>query len=186
MKAHSLRIVCAAALAALSACASSRYFDARYAPTPADIPVTSEKVPGSQIRALASIVGVARADQSRGTPVQVEVRLRLENLGTVDGKLAQEGLSLVSGNLFGFEPGRTATGGDVEVPAGQTRIVDVVFSAPPDKPIEALDWEALNLRFTVWFGERWVAPSSTFTRVYYGPSSEPQVHVGFGVGYVHH
>jgi hypothetical protein len=177
MIARSLRILCALSLVLAPACKASRWYHARYFPAPSELELRAQAVPGSQVRALASVLGVARADEKAGRPKQVEVRLRLENLGTVPARLVEQDLSLLSADLVPFEPPRLEPT-DLSVPPGGTLQFDVAFPAP----VRELDWSALNLRFGVLFQDVPVVAGTTFTRqhdTYYAPHWR----VGFGYGY---
>lgn len=170
----------AAALVVLaSACQSSRYYDAHYLPAPLEVEVASQAVPGSQVRALVSVLGVAKADEQAGVSKQAEIRLRLENLGTVAARVAEDGFALVTADLQAFGAARIAPGVDLAVPAGGTRSVDVAFDAPGGD----VDWSGLNLRFTLAFEGVRVATGGTFTRAAYRPIEPVHWHMGFGYGY---
>src|SRR5712691_11669585 len=85
-----------AVIASLCACSTDRYYPVRYGPAPVESPVVSQGVPGSQVRALVTVIGIARADKEKKVPAHVELRIRVENLGSVEAKLLSQGLSLVS------------------------------------------------------------------------------------------
>ena len=69
-----------------TSCTTSRWYDTRYQPAPLETRVTANAVAGSQVRALVSVLGVARASEEEGHGDQVEMRLLLENLGTVEAQ----------------------------------------------------------------------------------------------------
>jgi hypothetical protein len=165
-----------------AACATSHYYDVRYMPAPVEVEVGTEGVPGSQVRALVSVLGVARPANGGQTPAQVEMRMRLENLGSVEARLVPASLSLVSANLIAFQPAVVMTPGDVTIAPAATQTIDIVFAAPLDKRLEELDWNGLNLRFTLEFKGTGVTTGATFGRVVYGPAYyDPAFH--FGVAY---
>lgn len=163
------------ALAAAS-CSTSRWYDARYQPAPLEVEVAATAVPGSQVRALVSVLGVARPDAKAGRKRQVEVRLRLENLGSVEAKVDADGFSLVSADLVSFEKALLAPNADRSVPAGETRTIDLAFAVPERE----LDWSGLNLRFTLSFADVRVTTGGTFSRAVYVPYEPVHWHVGFG------
>lgn len=169
------------ALLALCAagCASSRWYDARYLPAPLEVEVASQAVPGSQVRALVSVLGIAKPDEKTGVPKHAEVRLRLENLGTAEARVAEDGFALVSANLVAFGAAKIAPGADLVVPAGETRALDVSFAAPE----QDADWSGLNLRFTLTFDGVRVATGGTFSRAVYAPVEPVHWHLGIGYGY---
>jgi hypothetical protein len=162
-----------------SACQTSRYYDARYVKMPIEQEVHADAVPGSQVRALVTILGVARPDPPSGQQKQVEIRMRFENLGTIPATLIESSLSLLSADLIPFGPARLAPNNDLIVPPGQARQFDVAFPAPPNE----VDWTALNLRFGLQFENTPVVTGATFTRLTYYPTYDPYWHVGVGYGY---
>ncbi len=187
MNAFSVRLFRAAtvvAIASLTACSTDRYYPVRYGPAPMETPVASQGVPGSQVRALATVLGIAKEDKEAKSPAHVDVRIRLENLGNVDAKLLSQGLSLVSADLVAFGAGQLASpmsDGDVLIPASGSQTVDVMFPGPPHRDIESLDWSGLNLKFVVQFGDTNVPIGMTFSRVTYVPPTE--MHFTVGVAY---
>ena len=179
MSSRSVRFLCAAALLLAPACKSSRWYDARYVPAPNEMEVRTESVSGSGVRALASVLGVARPDQEAGREKQVEMRLRFENLGTVPARLSEKDLALLSADLVPFARPRVEPRDDPAIPPGETRQFDVAFPAPE----EEIDWSALNLRFGLMFEDVPVVVGATFTRERYDAYHEPHWHVGIGYGY---
>ena len=163
------------ALAAAS-CSTSRWYDVRYQPAPFEAEIAAQSVPGSQVRALVSVLGVARADEKEDRPRQVEMRLRFENLGSVEAKVVEDGFSLVSADLVSFERAVLAPNADVIVPAGQTRSIDVAVPAPA----RDVDWSGLNLRFTLSFADVRVTTGGTFNHIVYAPYDPVHWHVGIG------
>jgi hypothetical protein len=170
------RIPIALAVLLTASCASSPYYDLRYQPAPLEVEVAADSVKGSQVRALASVLGVARPNEETKRGTTVEMRLRLENLGTVDARVDAERFSLVSADLVAFDKVALAPNTDLVVPAGQTRTIDFSFGAP-DKP---LDWAGLNLRFTLVFVEARVTTGGTFSQIVLVPVDPVSWHVGFG------
>ncbi len=182
-----IRTFGAIALAFLSACTTSHYYDARYLDAPVETEVRTDSVAGSQVRALASVLGIARPDQQTGRPEQVEIRMRFENLGKVDAQFMADDLSLVSADLLQFGPAQVMQPTDVSIPAGETRQFDLAFAAPPQEP----DWSGLNLRFTLKFQDVPVTVGVSFRRVeypqynyypYYASAWYPRYGYGYGFG----
>jgi hypothetical protein len=153
----------AIAVALLSGCTSSRYYDARYLDAPVETEVRSDSVAGSQVRALATVLGIARPDTQSGRPKQVEMRMRFENLGKVPAQFVADNLSLVSADLVQFGPAQVTPHEDLSIPAGETRQFDLAFPAPDQE----LDWSGLNLRFTLKFQDVAVTVGVPFRRVEY-------------------
>jgi len=170
------RIVLALTVLATSACTTARYYDARYVPAPLDVEVSAQAIPGSQVRALASVLGIARQDEKAGRAEQVEVRMRLENLGTVAARVAPDGFSLLSADLVAFAPAVVPGGADLAVPAGETRTIDIAFASPGRE----LDWSGLNLRFALYFDDVRVTAAGTFARTVHVPIEPVRWRIGFG------
>jgi hypothetical protein len=164
---------------AASSCSTSRWYDVRYQPAPLEVEVAAQAVSGSQVRALVSILGVARESESEGRPRQVEMRMRFENLGSVEARVVEDGFSLVSADLVSFERVVLAPNADRSVPAGQTRTLDVAFPAPA----RDVDWSGLNLRFTLSFADTRVTTGGTFNHIVYAPYDPVHWHVGVGYGF---
>lgn len=161
---------------ATASCSTSRWYDARYQPAPLEVEVAAQAVPGSQVRALVTVLGIARANEKEGRAQQVEVRLRFENLGSIEAQVVEDGFSLVSADLVSFERAIVAPNSDRSVPAGETRTFEVAFPAPE----RDVDWAGLNLRFTLSFADVSVATGGTFSRVTYAAHDPVRWHVGFG------
>lgn len=170
-----LSIGCVAALIA-SACSSARWYDARFVPAPLEVEVAAQAAPGSQVRALVSVLGIAKPDEQARRGRRVEMRLRFENLGSVEARLVPDGFSLVSADLRPFGGAEIDSSADLAVPATQSRTYDVAFAAPEGD----VDWSGLNLRFTLAFDGVRVATGGTFTRAAYAPVEPVHWHVGFG------
>jgi hypothetical protein len=179
MISRTILALCGAALALAPGCQTSRFYGARYHPAPNEVAVRADAVAGSQVRALVSVLGVARPDKDAGRPRQVEVRMRLENLGTVPASLIEKELSLLSADLVPFESARLEADAGLTVQPGGSLQVDMAFPAP-DREI---DWSGLNLRFALMFENAPVFASTPFRREEYESYPPPHWHVGFGYGY---
>jgi hypothetical protein len=178
MKPKHFFALCAIPLVLTPGCQTSPWYDARYFPAPLEQEVHADAVPGSQMRTLATVLGIARADPKAGRPKQVQVRLRLENLGTVPARLVEEDLSLVSADLVPFEKAQLVPRDDLSIPVGQARQFDVAF--PIDE--RELDWNSLTMRLTVMFQDKRVTSSLAFMRQVY--AYDPYYwHAGVGYGY---
>lgn len=167
--------------ASLAACTSSRWYGISYQPAPLEVAVASTSVSGTQLRVLASVLGVARADDS--TPAHVEMRLRAENLGSVEAKVRGDGFSLVSADLAQFGAPRVQPSGDTTIAPGKDATIDLSFALPAGRGVNDVEWSGLNLRFTVEFQGSPVTTGMSFARV--SPVrmyEEPRWSFGFGVG----
>lgn len=178
-------------LALLSGCRST-WHDARFVPSPLEVGVTAAGEPRAEARALLSVRGVRRA--TGGQPAQVEVNLRLENLGDVPLALDPEGFDLVTSDLISFQPPQVEPPAGDEVAPGAQALWVLRFATPEGRGVDDLDWSGVNVRFRVVFGERAVITGVTFDRLavavpaYYDPWWGPypyhgsRVNVGVGVG----
>jgi hypothetical protein len=171
--------LCLSALA-LAACAAGAWHPISYAPPIVEVPLASTSVLGSQVRALATILGVARARE--GLPERVLASLRVENLGTVTARVPADGFGLVAGDLAAFGPA-TVRGEAAPIPPSGSGLIEVWFPLPEGRGADDVDWTGLNLRFAVEFEGSRVTTGATFTRsdFPYG-YGEPRMHVGLGFG----
>lgn len=162
--------------ALLASCSSSPWRAYRYEPSPLETQIASEQLPNATVRALVSVVGIARDDDS------VVVKLRLENLGNRAARLDDAQLSLVSADLVAF--GRAqVTPVPVTLEHGKGETYELTFP-PPEQGIAKIDLHGLNLRFGVDFDGTLVTAGATFQldewRTY---AESPRVQ--FGVGWWH-
>jgi len=154
--------VCAL-LALASGCASTWYPHA-FEPAPLEVAVGIEGEAAAQASVLLTVRGIRRADREAGTPVQVEVLLRLENLGETPALLDLGELSLetLSREVFGAplvdppvaEP--LARGEQAQFAAS--------FPLPADREFAELDLSGMLLHWVVEFGDRRVTTEVTFER----------------------
>lgn len=173
------RITLALGLLGATACSSSRYYDARYLPAPLEVRVAAQSVEGSQLRVLATVLGIARQSKKDGRPEQVEVRVRFENLGAVEALILEDGFSLLSADLTPFAAVALAPDANLRVAPGQARTLDIAFGSSARE----LDWSGLNLRLAVSFQDVRVTAAGTFTRVVYAPVEPVRWSFGLGYGY---
>ena len=181
---HLQRAAAACALAALASCTASRWYEHRFQPAPLEVQVSSESVPGTQVRSLVTVMGIERGKD--GKPDAAIVRMRLENLGSVPALLDAPSSSLLSADLKAFAAPALATSASTEIPPGGTGEFDLEFPLPEGTRPYQLDLSGLNLRFTLAFLDKRVTTGMTFSRVdwrYYDPG--PRVHVGVGMGWYH-
>ena len=173
------RLVLLASLMSLSSCSTSRWYDASFAPAPLETEIRAQADAGSQVRALVTILGIARKTG------EVEVRLRLENLGTSPAVLIVQSLELVSADLEMFGPARIEPHEDRVVASGESLSVDASFPPPANKKIGDVNLRGLNLRWTLEFNGNKVTTGATFQRTewHYWPDDYPRW--SLGVGYSH-
>jgi hypothetical protein len=184
MRAHRIRrlpaVASALLLAVLSACAGSPWYEHRFAPAPLETQVATQAVPGANVRALVTVIGIERAKD--GVKDRAVVRMRLENLGSVPAKLAADSLGLVSADLKPFPPGIVQAPETPEIAPGADWTVDCAFEFPDGTRPRDFDLGGLNLRFSLMFGDQRVTTGMTFQRVdwdYVNPYY-PQMTVGVG------
>jgi hypothetical protein len=153
------------ALLALASC--STYYDVRYVPAPLETRVGDG---GETVaRSLVTVLGVRKADSSTGEPARVEMRMRVENLGTAPLAVEAESFELVAANLAAFEPGRLAPAPASELARNEVAEFDLWFAVPQGRAIEQFDLSGINLRWAVRFGNRRVYTGASFQRVWPGP-----------------
>ena len=182
-----LRLPSAAALLlGLCACTTSRYYDVQFAPAPLEMQITTQANPQSQARALLSVRGIARATDTE--PARAEMRLRIDNLGPTPLTVLPESFNLVTADLESFAPAQFVGPVAPRVEGSSSSTFDIHFLVPPGKSIDHFNLRGLNLGWSVDFDGTKITTGATFSRVewpyYY--DGYPDVHVGFGVGYVGH
>lgn len=181
-------------VACLTACRST-WHEVAFAPSPLEVGVTAEGEPRAEARVLLSVRGVRRAVPEQQRPAEVEMNLRVENVGEVPLALDPEALDLVTADLISFRPPLLEPAEAGEIAPGGQQLWTLRFATPEGREVEDLDWSGLNLRFRVRFGERSVLTGVTFDRMwpapgyyydpYWGPYPYPySSHVRIGVGVV--
>lgn len=174
---------------------TSTWHDARFVPSPLEVGVTAEGEPRAEARALLSVRGVRRAVSAEQRPAEVELQLRLENIGDVPLTLDPAAFDLVTADLISFRAPSVEPSADSEIAPGAQQLWTLRFATPEGYAADDLDWSGLNLRFRVRFGERSVITGVTFDRLvlptpyyandpYWGPYPYPYSRVHVGVGFV--
>ena len=164
-------------LLVLSSCAST-YYDHRFLPAPLEVQVGVDGDPQSQARTLLTVIGIRRPDRRSGLPAQVEVRLRIDNLGRNPALLDEDSLSVVAADLrtLGVP---TVTPRPEPIPHNGSATYDLVFRLPPGATPKSYDLTGLNIGYTVDFGEQRVTTGVTFER--YVQSASPRAHMSIGI-----
>lgn len=176
------RCVIVVSLTALASCSTSRWYDYRFTPAPLEVQLQTSEDPNAEARGLVTVLGVARARD--GEPDAVEMRLRLENLGTTPANLLEQSFRLVSADLQSFGPPEVRPPGDHRLQAGENVIVDVRFPLPKGKRPGDFNLSGLNSSWTVAFGERRITTSASFVRSDVGVYDPyyPRTQFGIGIG----
>jgi hypothetical protein len=165
--------------ALLSGC--STYVDDYYfgpRPARAEIPATQPDQP-PPVSALASIIGVHRADSQEGIPESVEVRLRVENTGANFVSFDPQSLELSDGAFVMFPRPVLRPPQAWTLPPGQMALLAAYFPFPPGKSWDSTDLQSLELRWDVQIDGHLARQVVLFNRVfpdyyytrpyYYGP-----------------
>jgi hypothetical protein len=184
-----LALVPAAGL--LGSCAST-YHSARFVPSPLEVPLLAEGDPAGQARALLSVRGIRRAKEGR--PTEVEMRMRIENLGTAPLTLATSQWELVDSDLNPFDAPELDPPQPEAIAPGDKRAFTALFAVAKGKRIDNYSLGGFNLRLVVRVGERQISTGVSFERgvdpndyrypyppYYYDPFWGPShFHVGIG------
>jgi len=167
-------------LFALAGC-SDYLPDYYYRPRPAlvDVPSTRPDQPPA-VSALASVIGIHKPDSKMGIPESVQIRIRVENMGTTPGlvRFDPASLQLTTSDLFDFDRPLLypATFPDV-LPPGQPIVFDAFFPFPPGRDAGNVRLDGLQLQWMVQMGDRHVRQVIDFHReilyYYYEPAWEP-------------
>jgi hypothetical protein len=165
-------------LALLLAVGCSSHYPHVFYPAPLEVEQGIEGNPQAQARALVSILGIRRPDKKLGRTAQVEVRLRLENLGATPLELVADSLTLVAADLRAFDGALLRPEPD-PIPQDGVRVYDLLFPFPSGEGPDDYDLKGINLGWSVDFGGQRVKTGVTFERAYQG-SSDPRVSFGFG------
>ncbi|TAH36788.1 MAG: hypothetical protein EYC70_07295 [Planctomycetota bacterium] len=165
--------------AALPACS---VYDSRYRFEPRPLEATATTTDGAVVaRALASVVGVRRADSDAGRPAEVEVRMRVENPGSEPLTFLAGATQLFSGSLQPFGAPRVEPpGGDREAPPGDAADATLYFPLPDGMSLRDMDLEGLDLRWGIRRPAGEVVAHASFQRVRHDPYAHHYGYWGFG------
>lgn len=151
-------------LALLGSGCTSTWYSMQFVPSPVEVSVSAPGEPYGAARVLLAVRGVRRAKDAQ--PAQVEINLRLENVGADPMRLGVLGFDLVTSDLISFcEPGVDPPPGEILGP-GEKRNYLLSFATPEDRDVDELDWSGLNISFKLHFGEREVLTGVTFDRLF--------------------
>jgi len=148
-------------LLGLSSCSS--YYGHTFLPAPLEVQIGVDGDPESQARTLLRVVGIRKPNKQTGQPAQVELRLRVENLGGNPALLDVASVSLVTADLrtigapeFTPEP--------EPVLSNAFAVYDIVFRLPEGARPKDYDLAGLNIGYTIDFDETRVTTGVTFER----------------------
>ena len=153
----------ALALASATLAACSTYYDEyRFGPSPSAATVLAPRTDEPAARVLATVAGIRRP--AEGRPAEVEVRLRVENLGAHDVRLVGDDLVLVTGALTELPVERIEEGPDAFVAPHSAATIAAYFPLPPDADPDDYDLRGIDVRWTLELDGRRVTGSAGFER----------------------
>lgn len=141
--------------------------DFSYAPRPAMAalpPNPLEQAP--PFVAMASVIGVRRADSREMLPTSVEVRVRLENPGSQPVQFDPRTLDLTNGELMKFPPPIARPPDSITINPTQTVVLSAFFPFPPGTYYGDIDMNSLQLRWQVEVGGKKLPMAVYFQRIY--------------------
>ena len=150
-----------AATAVLSGCSS--FYDARFAPAPAEVVVAHADAPDLSARVLATVRGVRRPTREQPR-ARFEVAMRVENTGRGPLELAPDGFELVTADLRVLAPGRTTPEPVGSIAPNEGMAFDVAFELPEGVGYSELDLRGVVLRWTLVGGGARLVSSVSFER----------------------
>jgi len=157
---------------ALAGCSSTYLPQYAYVPKPAQLELTATAEDVPLARTLVSVIGVRRADRTEGIPVSVEIRVRIENLGTSAITFDPGSLALLSGDLVPFPAPTLFVSDPIEVAPSGAATVDARFPFPGDGTTSSVSMDGLQIQWSLVHGGRTIPGSVTLMR-------RPQPSVGY-------
>lgn len=137
-----------------------------YQPGPLDV---EAPVPGAAdqqpVRVLVSLMGVRRAGSDVEMAATVEVRLRVENFSDTDVLIDPATFALFSADLQQFPAARAVPAEPLQLLPRQSAVITAYFPFPDGKIPGPYDLNGLNVRWTLYVGERPVTSSASFSRL---------------------
>ncbi len=157
-----------AAAGAAALAAGCSVYDHRfdYQPGPLDV---AAPVPGAAdqqpVRVLVSVMGVRRAGSDVEMAATVEVRLRIENFSDADVLIDPATFALFSADLQQFPAGHSVPAEPLQLLPRQSAVITTYFPFPEGKVPGPYDLNGLNVRWTLYVGDRPVTSSASFSRL---------------------
>lgn len=145
----------------LSSCAT--HYDARFEPAPLEVKIESEQAPGLLARALATVRGVRRPS-AEFPAAQVEVALRLENVGPSPFSLVAGSFELITADLQALGPGQVKGAVDASLAPGASEHLELAFPLPAGSRYRDFDFSGLIIRWSLRSGDVTVVASAKFER----------------------
>ncbi len=156
-----IRLAASASLLALGSCAT--HYDARFEPAPMEVKIESAEAPGVLARALATVRGVRRPTSEQST-AQVELALRIENVGSKPFALDPQSFELATADLQVLRPGLVSPQSDAPLEPGAAQHVEVVFPLAPKQRYRDLDFSGLVVSWSLKAGSQTLTASARFER----------------------
>ena len=174
-------LVSIAAVALLGTSCGSTWYSHKFLPAPIEAPVQIEDDDSAQARVLVTVMGIRRADKQAGTPIQVEARMQVENLGSTPALLVVEGLALRASDLTEFDTAVVTPPQPEALAQGEQALYEIAFPIPPDKEFGDIELRGLHLSWELSFGDRTVTTGVTFERrEQMSPSASGSMNVHYG------
>lgn len=150
----------------LPACQSSNRY--RHWTNPIEI-LAPEGSAAPEVRALLSVRGANHFEEEG--PLEMHVRLRVDNRGERPLRLVADRLSLVTADLVDFGSARAQPLD--ETPAGATLLYDLYFEFPAEVSPNDLDLSAVTVSLGLDDGERMFLMTATFEQLPPGARYDP-------------
>ncbi|MBI1370648.1 MAG: hypothetical protein GC162_18580 [Planctomycetes bacterium] len=147
----------------LAGCSTAVYnTDYTYRPRPLEVPMAVGDQ--TQVRALATIVGLR--NETDAAPAAIDVRLRLDNVTDQPARFDPAALALFDAAIKQFDPPTVAPAGVQTIAPGQSATIEAAFPLPGSGLYtnRGFDLDGLNLRWTVTVGSQSLSHSATFLR----------------------
>lgn len=174
-----LRSILLAAPLALFASCASEWYSYSFVPMPLEVPIQAADQPQLSGRALVTVLGIHRPVSSENRPASIDLRLRVENYGTLAFVPVPSSFKLVTAGLEEFDQAQFVDLPTEPIERGGSATFEVRFPLTPGRGPDTYGLAGLNVRWDVGFADRVVGCSGSF-QLYVPPP--PYSSWGFGVG----